>query len=176
MGGFAHHLRLEELLAHHRGKCMTPPIRRRDQRRGIKSRGWCIVQFAGSSPTFGLCVSPSPPCSRSSTRVVPGRSSCRPFGLPALRRGDSMISPVRLLWLAASAVGRRAGYTQRRKAWAVDLPSLFSLGFIYRSDKGLRCAGSADALCATLRAGSVQPGFLSPRTVHIGPAGVDPVD
>jgi hypothetical protein len=60
---------------------------------------------------------------RSSTRVGPGRSSCQPFGLPFV---DSMISPVRLLWLAASAVGRQAGYTQRRVAWAIDLPFRFS--------------------------------------------------
>lgn len=101
-------------------------------------------------------------CRRSSMLGAPGRSSCRPFGLAALRRGDSMICLGRLLWLAASAVGRRAGYTQRREAGAIDLPILFSLVFIYRPDKGLRCAGSADALCATLRAGSVQPGYFSP--------------
>jgi hypothetical protein len=101
---------------------MILAILRREKRRGVVTMGCASSNWPGARPPSSSGAARRPR-RQSSMQVGPGRSSCRPFGLPF---GDSMISPVRLLWLAASAVGRRAGYTQRRVAWAIDLPFRFS--------------------------------------------------
>jgi|LDZU01.1.fsa_nt_gi hypothetical protein len=131
---------------------MILAILRRKQRRGAVTLGCASSSLPGARPH-----SPSAPARRP---LSPKQHASRPrqIKLSALRatraaarrQHDQPGPPSLACCFGSGATGRV--YAEARGV-GYRSPSLFQPWFIPRPDTGLGSAGSADALCATLRAG-----------------------